>query len=182
MSRRDLEERFDDHVADSLSLYPYLQAASTRESIKYVDIGSGGGFPAIPLLTAGCAVECLLVERSAKKCEFLTQLARELKLTDVRVENASYPRVEASAKATVYTARATENPSRIDRAIVERLRDGDVYLATRSIASGATRMRVWCVEDRFGREGLRRSKLCLVGQPALLDEFHVEPRLRPILG
>jgi 16S rRNA (guanine527-N7)-methyltransferase len=43
----------------------------------YVDIGSGGGFPAIPLAIA-CGIEVTLVESVAKKARFLEEIVKEL--------------------------------------------------------------------------------------------------------
>jgi 16S rRNA (guanine527-N7)-methyltransferase len=52
---------------------------------RVVDIGSGGGLPAIPLAVAMPQVHFTLLEANARKCAFLEQVAAALKLTNVAV-------------------------------------------------------------------------------------------------
>jgi len=61
-----------EHVRDSLEIAPHLQD-------PFVDIGSGGGFPAIPLAIA-TGFRATLIESLAKKARFLADVARELDL------------------------------------------------------------------------------------------------------
>lgn len=61
-----------DHIEDALALVPYLGAS-------LADIGSGGGFPAVPLAIA-TGVPVLAVESVAKKARFLAETAVTLGL------------------------------------------------------------------------------------------------------
>jgi 16S rRNA (guanine527-N7)-methyltransferase len=56
------------HVLDSLTALPLLRAAGAR---RLLDLGSGGGFPGLPLALALPAEKTLLVESIAKKARFL---------------------------------------------------------------------------------------------------------------
>jgi len=56
-----------------------------REAKRAVDIGSGAGFPAIPLKLARPDLSFTLVEASRKKTTFLQHVVRRLRLSDVRV-------------------------------------------------------------------------------------------------
>lgn len=56
------------HVLDSLSAVPLLRAAGVR---RLLDVGSGGGFPGIPLAVALGGERVLLVDSVAKKVRFL---------------------------------------------------------------------------------------------------------------
>ncbi len=58
-----------EHVLDSLTAVPLLRRAGIDE---FVDIGSGGGYPGLPLAVALPARRALLVESIAKKARFLT--------------------------------------------------------------------------------------------------------------
>ncbi len=60
------------HIRDSLTLQPYVTS-------PLVDIGSGGGLPAIPLAIA-CGVSITLIESNAKKARFLSSALAELEL------------------------------------------------------------------------------------------------------
>jgi 16S rRNA (guanine527-N7)-methyltransferase len=61
-----------EHVLDSLAALPLLRRAGIAE---FVDLGSGGGFPGLPLAVALPATRALLVESVAKKARFLVAAA-----------------------------------------------------------------------------------------------------------
>ncbi len=68
------------HVVDSLAVVPHL-----REAASVVDVGTGGGFPALIAAIAlpDLAIRC--VEPVNKKTAFLSTAVRELRLTRVEV-------------------------------------------------------------------------------------------------
>lgn len=68
------------HLLDSLALAPHLGNAKTL-----LDVGTGPGFPGMPLAIARPALEVTLLDSSQKKCAFLEQAKAELKLANVRV-------------------------------------------------------------------------------------------------
>jgi len=70
----------DVHLADSLST---LELAAVRDAERAVDIGSGAGFPGLPLAVALAGCELTLLESQARKCEYLARVLR-----DARIENA----------------------------------------------------------------------------------------------
>lgn len=82
VSRETIGDLWTRHIADSLQLLPLLK--ETDRTI--LDLGSGGGFPAIPLaIASGSARLFILVEPIAKKASFLRAASRELGL-GLRVE------------------------------------------------------------------------------------------------
>ncbi len=56
-------EEIGEHIADSLTLLPDLRP-------PYVDVGSGAGFPAIPLAIA-TGIEVTMIEATTKKARVL---------------------------------------------------------------------------------------------------------------
>jgi 16S rRNA (guanine527-N7)-methyltransferase len=73
---------------------------------RVLDIGSGAGFPAIPLKIWAPGIHLTLIESNHKKAAFLSEVARTLTLTNV---NVITERAEAvSAQAEVVTLRAVE--------------------------------------------------------------------------
>jgi 16S rRNA (guanine527-N7)-methyltransferase len=81
-SVRDPAKAVDAHVADSLCAMPWLES---RGAHRTVDIGSGAGFPGLPLALARPDLEVDLVEAASRKCEFLREVARRLEAPGVRV-------------------------------------------------------------------------------------------------
>jgi 16S rRNA (guanine527-N7)-methyltransferase len=55
------------------------------ENCRLADVGSGGGFPGIPLKIIRPDLHIFLVESNVKKATFLAEVVRELGLTDARV-------------------------------------------------------------------------------------------------
>ena len=78
VSRETLDELWPRHVEDSLQLLPLLRPTDLR----ILDVGSGGGFPAIPLAIASRETDrrFTLLEPSGKKAAFLRAVSRELGL------------------------------------------------------------------------------------------------------
>ncbi|NQU17170.1 MAG: 16S rRNA (guanine(527)-N(7))-methyltransferase RsmG [Candidatus Saganbacteria bacterium] len=69
------------HFEDSLSI---LKAVELQNQ-SVVDIGSGAGFPGIPLKIARPNIKLTLIEATRKKTEFLKHLIEVLNLQDVKV-------------------------------------------------------------------------------------------------
>ncbi len=69
---------------------------------KLIDIGSGGGFPAIPLKIFYSDVMLTMVDSTGKKCEFLNAVCRELDLSNAKSICA---RAEDLAKENGYRER-----------------------------------------------------------------------------
>jgi 16S rRNA (guanine527-N7)-methyltransferase len=65
------------------SLYP--GSSSKSSEVRVLDIGSGAGFPAVPLKIWAPAIHLTLIESNHKKAAFLREVARELRLTDINV-------------------------------------------------------------------------------------------------
>jgi len=66
------------HFIDSLSLVPYLPSKATL-----LDLGSGAGFPGIPIKIAHPSLKVTLLEATRKKVNFQRHLVRTLGLTHI---------------------------------------------------------------------------------------------------
>ncbi len=85
----DYDEVLEKHLVDSLTLLEFA-----RTSNRMLDIGSGAGFPALPLKIACPELEVVSVDAVGKKVDFQRHVARQLKLSGFsacheRIENLS---------------------------------------------------------------------------------------------
>ena len=69
------------HVLDSLTLQPYLRG------VRVADIGTGAGFPGLPLAIVNPSRRFTLVEATGKKARFVQHTARRLGCENVQVEH-----------------------------------------------------------------------------------------------
>jgi len=84
VSERSSQEIVIRHFLDSLTPAPFLGCPGGT----LIDLGSGGGFPGIPLRIARSGLQVTLVEASRKKSSFLSHLTRTLRLDGVQVVRA----------------------------------------------------------------------------------------------
>ncbi|WMT92424.1 16S rRNA (guanine(527)-N(7))-methyltransferase RsmG [Pelagibacterium sp. H642] len=107
VSRETPGDLWQRHILDSLQLLPLISDLSTRMNV--LDIGSGGGFPAIPLAIAlkGHEFSMHLIESNSRKCAFLRAAAREFDLP-VTVHTARIEAIDPQAIGHVdfFTSRA----------------------------------------------------------------------------
>jgi 16S rRNA (guanine527-N7)-methyltransferase len=104
---RDAESIVTRHFGESLFAASHLFPASADSTASLVDIGSGAGFPGIPIKLWNPKLHVTLIESNHKKATFLRELVRTLGLTEIdvrigRAEEFSGP------PADVVTLRAVE--------------------------------------------------------------------------
>jgi 16S rRNA (guanine527-N7)-methyltransferase len=96
---REPERMATHHVLDALAVLPHLPQAATRAELRVLDVGSGGGVPAIPLAIARPSWHVVALDSSHKKGAFLQQAVIELRLANVE---AVIARVEDYAPAAPF--------------------------------------------------------------------------------
>lgn len=152
------------HVVDSLSLFDVVRGnAAPGETV--LDIGSGGGFPAIPLAIALPDRKFVLMERSAKKVSFLRKVMGSLGLAHVSLIHGSFPEDAPDDPPVVITARAVERSDAILAEIADILPENCVFLCqsgdpTEKLDQEMFHVEHW--EDAWTRSGERRGTLHLV--------------------
>ena len=83
---RDPTEILYRHFCESM----YAALAVPLEKGRLADVGSGGGFPGLPLKIARPELEVFLIESNLKKATFLAEVVRELGLTDMHILVSRY--------------------------------------------------------------------------------------------
>ena len=114
---------------DSLACLPLIPSGAGHA----LDIGSGAGFPALPLKLARSSLRFTLVEASRRKASFLRHIVRSLGLMEVRVIQGRAEALAAEAAHAgaydVACARAVAPPPDQGRLVRPFLRPGGVFLA-----------------------------------------------------
>lgn len=126
----DAETAWHKHILDSLSLLPSLAASPALQAV--VDVGSGGGLPALPLALALPERSFTLLEATGKKARFLAEVGRELGLNNVTVVHdraESFGRGAGRARFDVATSRALSRMPVLLELSLPLLRVGGVALA-----------------------------------------------------
>ena len=78
---RDPREVLYRHFCESM----YAASVVPMEKGRLADVGSGGGFPGLPLKIIRPELQIILIESNLKKATFLAEVIRELELTDTQV-------------------------------------------------------------------------------------------------
>ncbi len=96
---KSLKEITERHILDSLMPL----TIGFRHERRVVDLGSGGGFPAIPLAITCPNTRFLLIEKVLKKCAFLNKIKRELNLKNIEIENTLIEEINTPLPQTLIT-------------------------------------------------------------------------------
>ena len=111
---RKEEEIVTRHFGESLFMARHLfpEAHSQATAPHVLDIGSGAGFPALPLKLWAPQIHLAMIESNHKKAAFLREVARALTLTNVNViteRTEALLQRQTAPKADVVTLRAVEH-------------------------------------------------------------------------
>lgn len=100
---------------------------------KLIDVGSGGGFPAIPIKILNSDLQVFLLEATGKKCLFLNEVIKELNLSNAQVINN---RAEVLAKDLAFreqfdycTARAVARLNTLSEYCLPFVKVGGEFIA-----------------------------------------------------
>jgi 16S rRNA (guanine527-N7)-methyltransferase len=124
------DEVFFKHFYDSISLSFYH---NMNRKISLIDIGSGAGFPSIPLKIIFPSLQITIVDSLNKRINFLQDLIKKLALEDVL---CIHGRAEDLARTSSYreqfdmaTARAVAKLNSLNELCIPFLKVGGVFLA-----------------------------------------------------
>jgi 16S rRNA (guanine527-N7)-methyltransferase len=123
---RDPQDILYRHFCESM----YAALVVPLENGRLADVGSGGGFPGLPVKILSPNLRVFLVESNLKKATFLAEVIRELELTDTQVLVRRYEELhEEIAPLDYVCSRALgEFPSFLDWAHSEQIAAKQVIL------------------------------------------------------
>lgn len=124
------------HFLDSLTLVPHLEAEMKnlrKSSLSLIDVGTGAGFPGIPLKVALPSLEVTLLDSLKKRVAFLEEVCSQLKLSGIttihlRAEDAGRDK-DYREKFDVSTARAVAALPVLCEYCLPFVKKGGIFLA-----------------------------------------------------
>ncbi len=155
---RDLVER---HAFDSLHVVPLISPNAT-----IIDLGSGAGFPAIPLAIVRPDCRVTMIESRRKKANFLREVSRRAELVNTSVFEGRAEDHQPEVKATVVTARALAETSTLLRLARPLLTPGGIVIAMKGPSEAEPKvdpaLRFTLIERREYELPAERSRVLLV--------------------
>ncbi len=157
VSRKDIDFLFEHHILHSLAIREYLcRKGESLEGLKILDVGTGGGFPGIPLAMTMPQSHFVLCDSIGKKVRVAQAVAQEIGLQNVECVNARAESLEGSYDWVV--SRAVTSLENFYPFVKGKYRKGILYLKGGDVLSeisalcarhglGADKFRLWNINE-----------------------------------
>lgn len=157
ISRKDIDEFYERHVLHSLGIAKIMEFA---DGTKVLDIGTGGGFPGIPLAILFPNVEFTLVDSIGKKITVVNAVAESLGLKNVKAYHERAEKIKDKFHFVVSRA-VTQMPvflrwlkGKFEKEQFNPKHNGVLYLKGGDLGEelAGIKCEIYNLKDQFGEE------------------------------
>ncbi|MCF0071401.1 16S rRNA (guanine(527)-N(7))-methyltransferase RsmG [Dyadobacter sp. CY261] len=169
ISRQDIDTLYERHILHSLGIAKVQQF---RSGTSILDVGTGGGFPGVPLAIMFPEAQFHLVDSIGKKIRVVQEIADALKLDNVRAEQVRAERLDDSYEFVVSRAVTRMAPfvgwvkKNISRNSFHDRRNGILYLKGGDLAEELSEIQekaqIYALSDFFTEEFFETKKVVYV--------------------
>ena len=169
ISRKDMDNLYVKHVLHSLAI---AKVITFSDGTKILDVGTGGGFPGIPLAILFPKVEFLLVDSIGKKIKVVNEVATSIGLKNLRAQHTRAEQVVGQFDFVVSRAVTKMKvfqqwvPKRISTKQNNILFNGILYLKGGNLTEelqGIKNVDVYDIPNFFDEEFFETKKVVYVG-------------------
>ena len=169
ISRQDIDTLYERHVLHSLGIAKVIQFKS---GTSVLDVGTGGGFPGIPLAILFPEAQFHLVDSIGKKIRVVQEIALALNLTNVKAEQIRAEKLDDSYEFVVSRAVTRLAPfvgwvqKNINRNSFHSLRNGILYLKggdlSEELSEVSQKTKIYELSDYFTEDFFETKKVVYV--------------------
>jgi 16S rRNA (guanine527-N7)-methyltransferase len=166
ISRKDMEHFYEHHVLHSLAIAKVVEFASMTEVL---DVGTGGGFPGVPLAIMFPDARFTLIDSIGKKIKVVNDVIGRLELTNSKAMQIRAEQLDGEYDFVVSRAVTTLGEfvpwvkGKISKTQYNRLRNGILYLKggdlTNELFTFRHKVKTWDISEWFEEEFFETKKV-----------------------
>lgn len=166
ISRKDIDQLYERHVLHSLSIAKFI---NFKKNTSILDVGTGGGFPGIPLAIMFPDCSFHLVDSICKKITVVNEVSKALKLKNITAEHIRVEQLTTNYDFVVSRA-VTSFPEfykwvkpKINKNSFNELKNGIIYLKggdlNEELQDFITKVKIFRIADFFEEEFFETKKI-----------------------
>jgi 16S rRNA (guanine527-N7)-methyltransferase len=167
ISRKDVDYLFERHISYSLAITFFFKFKSKT---KILDVGTGGGFPGIPLAIFFPEVDFTLIDRTEKKIKIIDFIKEDLKIKNIKTIVGDVKNLKS--KFNFVLGRAISKMEKFvplvkKNILIQKDESGIIYLKGGDLAYEEERfpnIKIYSLKDKFKSNFFETKKIIYIPQ------------------
>lgn len=131
ISKNDVKVLFEKHIFDSLSIEKFFEKYNVKYAgMSMLDIGTGGGFPSVPIAICYPEINVVGLDSIAKKIRAIEDFKNDLKLDNLTLINDRAENLKT--KYDIVVSRAVSRLGKVVEYAMPLLKDGGYFVCYKS--------------------------------------------------